>query len=585
MGLDGQKGDHTRLTTKKSSSSHPQGSAKHGGKSIGHHHAAPSGSGVGQSAGDVKYSKSSPLQFPSQSCPSPQHSSSQSISVVDTGGKKHISGSSHKSRKSSGSSKRLNSILLKKSSLLCQKSEHLNSPMETLSGSSPEREDAPIINNLQEISQSKRDSNFAKSCKISEIYRSGFSNSSSHKPTDKAHVKKKSNTSKASTCDFNVGDDSQNDNSTKAREFESMPQLYDFSSEKTMPVLPANYTENHRTLSSMLLDAPSELDLHSETKDNEEKDDTESDDSCMILETPERIGFNLFRKDYKEVDQNFTDDLKYKHKQNVITGIYGKGPDKSAQKKDSSFDDDMETLDSSSSAPKLTSEQSAISDSDSIESSSSSCSEPYSPIPQEYPDVTESHQNTNITQTTSFEDSCENSGADTTSSDDSTLPPLLEPQITEYPRKKSSPIPKAPVFKIKQKGRPKGSKNKKKVDCGMQTMESAFNTFLPSSSQVHLVPSGSIGTVTAPPMLIGFGSEASKLNRGRPRKNPPMLQPEIETNIDQHCPGENESFDKSDEVETTQRKKENSVYCLLLQSIGKDSRRKRKLWKKIFMSS
>ena len=28
-------------------------------------------------------------------------------------------------------------------------------------------------------------------------------------------------------------------------------------------------------------------------------------------------------------------------------------------------------------------------------------------------------------------------------------------------------------------------------------------------------------------MLIGFGMEPSKLNRGRPRKNPPMLEPEI----------------------------------------------------------
>jgi histone-lysine N-methyltransferase ASH1L len=554
---DGPKADHPRLTTKKSSSSHASG--KHSAKLAGHSHATLSGSGLGHSTGDTKYSKSSPLQFPSQSCPSPQHNSTQSTNAQESSSKRHVSGSSHKSRKSSGSSKRMNSILLKKSSLLCQKSEYLNSPMETLSGSSPEREDAPIIDNLQEISQSKRDSNFAKSCKISEIYRSGLSNASSHKSTDKTHVKKKVNTSKPAPCDFNVCDDSQND--TKSREFESMPQLYDFSSEKPMPVLPANYTENHRTLSSMLVDAPpSELDLHSETKDNGGKDDTESDDSCMILETPERIGFNLFRKDYKVVDQSFSDDLKYKHKQNVISGIYGKSHDKSAQKKDSSFDEDMDTLDSSSSAPKLASEQSAVSDSDSIETSSSSCSEPYSPIPQEYPDVTESHQNINITQTTSFEDSCENSGADTTSSDDSTPPPLLEPQIPEYSRKKSSPISKSPVFKTKHKGRPKGSKNKKKVECGSQTIESAFDTFLSSSSQVHLVPTGSISTVTSPPMLIGFGTEASKLNRGRPRKNPPMLQPEIETNIEHR---EDDSFEKSDEVETTQTKKKKGKLSVL----------------------
>ena len=431
--------------------------------------------------------------------------------------------------------------------------------METLSGSSPEREDSPIIDNLQEISQTKRDSNFAKSCKISEIYRSGLSNSLSQRPFDKAHVKKKLNTSKATTCD-----DSQNDNTPKSREFDTMPQLYDFSSEKPMPVLPANYTDNHRTLPNILSNAPIELDFHSQTKDSVGKEDTDSDDSCMILETPERIGFNLFRKDYKIVDQNFSDDLKYKHKQNVISGVYGKSHDKSAHKKDSSFDVDDMDMDSSSSLRKHASEQSAISDSDSIETSSSSCSEPFSPIPKEYPDVAESHQNTNITQTTSFEDSCENSGGDSTSSDDSTPPPLLEPQIPEYSRKKSSPISKAPVFKTKHnKGRPKGSKNKKKVECGSQTIESIFDTFLPSSSQAHLVPSGSIGSVPAPPMLLGFGPEASKLNRGRPRKNPPMLQPEIETNVEQISPGVNESFDKSDEAESTQTKKKKGKLSVL----------------------
>merc|ERR1712142_255836 len=119
-----------------------------------------------------------------------------------------------------------------------------------------------------------------------------------------------------------------------------------------------------------------------------------------------------------------------------------------------------------------------------------------------------------------------------------------------------------------------GSKNKKKVECGSQTIESAFDTFLPTSSQVHLVQSGSIGSVPAPPMLIGFGTEASKLNRGRPRKNPPMLQPEIETNIDQQCPDENESFDKSDEADTNKTKKkkmaEENVYEFREEASDKD---------------
>merc|ERR1712242_384098 len=46
--------------------------------------------------------------------------------------------------------------------------------------------------------------------------------------------------------------------------------------------------------------------------------------------------------------------------------------------------------------------------------------------------------------------------------------------------------------------------------------------FLPA---LPLVQHG--GGAATPPMLIGFGMEPSKLNRGRPRKNPPMLQPEI----------------------------------------------------------
>merc|ERR1711915_587227 len=249
-----------------------------------------------------------------------------------------------------------------------------------------------------------------------------------------------------------------------------------------------------------------------------------------------------------------------KHKQNLISGIYGKHYEKLGQKKNSSFEDEVEHFDSSSGAPKITSEHSAISDSDSFETSSSSCSEIYSPTRQDFPEVSESKLNMNISRQSSFEDSCENSGSDTTSSDDSMPPPLLEPQIPEFSRKKSNTISKPYSHVSKSKVRPKVSKTKRKVECGSQTIETAFSSFMPSPNQVNLVPSSSSANVTAPPMLIGFGTEASKLNRGRPRKNPPMLQPEIDTNTDQT---ETEALDQPCELEALQTKRKKGKLSVL----------------------
>merc|ERR1712098_177323 len=52
----------------------------------------------------------------------------------------------------------------------------------------------------------------------------------------------------------------------------------------------------------------------------------------------------------------------------------------------------------------------------------------------------------------------------------------------------------------------------------------------------------------APPLLYGLESQISKHNRGRPRKNPPTLQPQISSNLDD-VPGETEqmSLDNSEE--------------------------------------
>merc|ERR1712045_685625 len=69
---------------------------------------------------------------------------------------------------------------------------------------------------------------------------------------------------------------------------------------------------------------------------------------------------------------------------------------------------------------------------------------------------------------------------------------------------------------------------------------------------------------SVPPLLSGFGAQSSKLNRGRPRKNPPTLQPQIETKKDGFTststwfPGDHsESTDETaDEREEKMKKKD-----------------------------
>ena len=103
---------------------------------------------------------------------------------------------------------------------------------------------------------------------------------------------------------------------------------------------------------------------------------------------------------------------------------------------------------------------------------------------------------------------------------------------------------------------------KRKVECGSQTEETAFqysSIMSPSSTSSssasnhsssfpNLVENESYTPSQAPPLLYGLESQSSKHNRGRPRKNPPTLQPQISSNVDD-VPGETEqmSLDNSEE--------------------------------------
>merc|ERR1712083_880778 len=89
------------------------------------------------------------------------------------------------------------------------------------------------------------------------------------------------------------------------------------------------------------------------------------------------------------------------------------------------------------------------------------------------------------------------------------------------------------------RGRPKGSKNKKKkvtMECGSQTVESSLESC--SGSKM----SGSVGSSSPcsvmdeeeervpPPAMFMGGVDANDMLsiRGRPRKDPPLLEPQVE---------------------------------------------------------
>ncbi len=140
-------------------------------------------------------------------------------------------------------------------------------------------------------------------------------------------------------------------------------------------------------------------------------------------------------------------------------------------------------------------------------------------------------------------------------------PPMLEPAVALSPppllsfinRKARQESPPA----IRRRADESSAVECRRVECGSQTVESIFpavssRPFVSPSSPSCLSELGGQGSFEAssaagvpgsatPPRLFGFGSEPCKLNRGRPRKNPPMLKPAIGANEEEGASSANES--------------------------------------------
>jgi hypothetical protein len=140
-------------------------------------------------------------------------------------------------------------------------------------------------------------------------------------------------------------------------------------------------------------------------------------------------------------------------------------------------------------------------------------------------------------------------------------PPMLEPAVALSPppllslinrqaRQESPPA-------VRRRADESSAVECRRVECGSQTVESIFpavssRSFVSPSSPSCLSELGGQGRfepgiaagvpgAATPPRLFGFGSEPCKLNRGRPRKNPPMLKPAIGANEEEGASSANES--------------------------------------------
>ena len=358
-------------------------------------------------------------------------------------------------------------------------------------GSSPERNPS---GNRDE------DDAFLKSCKIAEIFHRPANSSPLPRISDK--VKKRSNNPMHLSEGPPREDVSPMDDSA-----EEMPQLFDFSGDPPMPILDNPATELNRAISSIRPERMDELDLGEIITDLANS----SDDSCMIVDHPPII------VEQKSLPKPDADDMKYNHKRNMIFGIYGKSQDKSHKMvKETKSIFDVDESEGSIAVKASSDESESESESGESTSSSSSCSDPLSPMQQDLEESQgEKKPNLQCSNPPTSGESSDSSDSESSSSGPGTPPPTLAPEITDSPQP-SHPARHRELKPLKRQDRTKVSKNKKKVEMASQT------DFSPSMPLVHHISGGA-----TPPMLIGFGMEPSKLNRGRPRKNPPMLEPEI----------------------------------------------------------
>ena len=348
----------------------------------------------------------------------------------------------------------------------------------------------------------EEDDTYLKSCKIAEIF---------HKPNHTSPLPRISDkTKKRSSNPILTSEEPSRENVSPMDSAEEMPQLFDFSEEPVMPVLDNPATELNRAISSIRPERMDDLDLADIITDLANSND--SDDSCMIVEPP-----CIVAEEKLSPPKPDTDDMKYNHKRNMIFGIYGKSQDKNSHKmvKETKSIFDMEESEGSI-AGKGSSDDSSGSESESGESttSSSSCSELASP-PLQLDLESQGEKKPNLQQCsnppTSVESS-DSSDSESSSSGPGTPPPTLAPEVLDSPPPPSHSPHHREMKPLKRQDRPKSSKSKRKVEMACQT---------------DFSPSHHISGAATPPRLIGFGMEPSKLNRGRPRKNPPMLEPEI----------------------------------------------------------
>ena len=276
-----------------------------------------------------------------------------------------------------------------------------------------------------------------------------------------------------------------------------------------------------------------------------------------------------------------TEDAGYRHKQSLISGIYGKqSADKlSSPRKSFTTSSVADKHIAALAAPQLSdsgdSEDDDEEESDSSGSSSSICSEARLSPPPSITEPATSCSNDII---------CDNPAplaptlaplatTDSSGSEDSLPPPFLEPQISESLNRKSSKSTKLNKSVKQVKHNSSKSSAKRKYVRGSQA-KNKLSLDSPSSSSNCASPSPpldlvdhsppvthSYSTNNAPPLLLGHGPSALKHNRGRPRKNPPTLQPQTSSySQDNDVPGEpmsvdNSAEESSDNVKEKKRKK------------------------------
>lgn len=221
------------------------------------------------------------------------------------------------------------------------------------------------------------------------------------------------------------------------------------------------------------------LNPESEPKPSESSD---SDDSCIILDNVTKPQHLLL-----EPEPSIFLDEQYTHKKDLIYAAYGRSQSRQQE------NNDKINPETGIKAPDLS--ESSESSSDSLSSCETS--------QDEVQDVEM--------------DSIPNLHVENSSSDEfSSLPPTLEPAMPNLAQTDANDISKSNLSTNE-------FDSNFRVECASQTVESGF-PYIPASVEVP------VHKIAPPPVLLGIETQSRNINRGRPRKNPPMLKPQIVTN-------------------------------------------------------